>query len=98
MMKLARSPFVQPPAALTCGLYGPSVVTPRLPYWLSWYHRLPWTGSIRANMPSPPLRNCHMAGSTSGLLHTYTEDPLSCAPALTPGLGELAKSAVISPE
>src|SRR4051812_39387843 len=83
-LTLGLSP-VQPPVALACAPLGPVVDTPRLPFWLSWYQRRPSTGSMRANMPSPPLRTCHIAGPTLLFGHTYVLDPLSCAPALIPG-------------
>ena len=76
---------------------GPVVLTLRFPFWLSWYQRCPALGSMRAYMPSPPLRSCHIAGP--GLpAQTKTEEPLSWAPALIPGVADVAKSAVMSPE
>ena len=52
----------QPPVALTSPPNGPVVLTRRLPFWLSWYQRCPTLGSMRANIPSPPFRSCHIAG------------------------------------
>src|SRR5689334_20421452 len=89
---------VHPPVAPLSPPNGPLVLTTMLPFWLSWYHRCPSTGSMRAYIPSPPLRCDHRAGPTLLSGHTNTLDPLSCAPALIPGELEVAKLAVISPE
>src|SRR5919108_5575261 len=57
-MNERRSP-VQPPTALRYGPAGPVVERWRLPFWLSMNTRWPCLGSIRANMPSPPMRCDH---------------------------------------
>src|SRR5207249_11858128 len=41
---------VHPPVADDWLPVGPDVLTAKLPFWLSWYHLWPCTGSMRANM------------------------------------------------
>src|SRR5689334_8878908 len=69
----ARVSVTHPPVTDCRGPNGPSTDTSIEPLWLSWYQRCPNTGSMRAYMPSPPLRTCHSCGPRLlGLLHTVS--------------------------
>src|SRR5919108_5382698 len=79
--------------------YGPScpVCDVRMaPFWLSRYTRWPTFASIRANIPSPPIRCCQLQSVAGGgahpmeaaFAHAKLDEPLSCAPPTIVGGGE----------